>query len=142
MQPFSAEQFSPTQWASAKDKVHFARQFVKFVESDFDKRNFPKTFYVQLSMTFGHIAYFNHQGFFDTFFTSTEDKVLFLQMSLSYRCYGDPAFTYSDVERALQAWLREKGTLAKVQQRLAEETETQERALLTRLKTKYESAPV
>ena len=26
-------------------------------------------------------------------------------------CYGDPAWTYSDVERALQSWLKADGTL-------------------------------
>ena len=142
MQNFTGEQFTLTKWDDAQTKANFARQFVKFVESDFDQRLFSQAFYRRLSMTFGHIAHFNRQGFFETFFTTTADKVRFLRMTLNHPCYGDPAFTYSDVERALQSWLRENGTLAKYEERLADEMEAGERAELARLKVKYERKPV
>jgi hypothetical protein len=138
MQAFAAEQFTPTKWDDGHTKARFARQFVKFVVSDFDERLFSQTFYRRLSMTFGHIAHFNRQGFFETFFTTTADKVRFLRMTLAHACFGDPAFTYSDVERALQGWLRESEIVAKYEQRFAEEMEAGERADLARLKAKYE----
>ena len=138
MQAFTAEQFTPTKWDDGQTKANFARQFVKFVESDFDQRLFSQAFYRRLSMTFGHIAHFNRQGFFETFFTTTADKVRFLRMTLAHPCFGDPAFTYSDVERALQSWLRETEILAKYEQRFADEMEAGERAELARLKAKYE----
>jgi hypothetical protein len=142
MQNFTGEQFTPTKWDDAQTKANFGRQFVKFVKSDFDAKRFSQAFYRRLALTFGHIAHFNRQGFFDTFFTTTEGKVRFLRMTLNHPCYGDPAFTYSDVERALQSWLRENGTLAKYEERLADEMETGERAELARLKVKYEQTPL
>ena len=142
MRAFTAKKFTPTKWDDGQTKATFARQFVKFVESDFDQRLFSQAFYRRLSMTFGHIAHFNRQGFFETFFTTTADKVRFLRMPLAHPCFGDPAFTYSDVERALQGWLRESGILAKYEQRLADETEAGERTELERLKAKYEKKSV
>jgi len=142
MQNFTGEQFTPTKWDNAQAKANFGRQFIKFVESDFDAKRFSQAFYRRLALTFGHIAHFNRQGFFETFFTTTADKVRFLRMTLAHPCFGDPAFTYSDVERALQSWLLERGLLAKHEQRLADETEAGERTELARLKAKYERKPV
>lgn len=76
-------------------------------------------------------------GFFETFFSTTEGKVHFLRMTLAHPCYGDPAWTYSDVERALQSWLRENDVLAKYEARLIAETEAAERAVLARFQVKY-----
>ena len=77
-----------------------------------------------------HIAHYNRAGFWDEFFTTTADKVRFLEQTLQHPCYGDPAWTYSDVERALQQWLQASGVLERYQQKLAEETEAAERAEL------------
>lgn len=130
-------QFTPTQWDTAQDKAAFAKQFVRFVQSDFAAKHFTDRFYRRLSNTFGHIAHYNRGGFWDTFFTTTADKVRFLEQTLQHPCYGDPAWTYSDVERELQAWLRAEGTLECYRQRLAKETEGAERTELARLQQKY-----
>jgi hypothetical protein len=130
-------EFMPTQWSSAQDKAAFAKQFVRFVQSGFAAKHFTDRFYRRLSNTFCHIAHYNRGGFWDTFFTSTADKVRFLEQILQHPCYGDPAWTYSDVERALQAWLKADGTLERYRQRLAEETEAGERAEFVRLQKKY-----
>lgn len=135
------DRFTPTKWDSSDKKAAFAKQFIKFVQADFARAKFPKTFYQRLSMTFGHIAHFNQNGFFETFFTTTEGKVRFLRMTLAHSCCGDPAWTYSDVERALQSWLRENDVLARFEARLAEETEAVERAVLARLQAKYGNLP-
>lgn len=138
---FTPDKFTPTQWDTAEKKSAFATQFIKFVQSDFGKSKFPKAFYQRLSMTFGHIAHYNQGGFFEEFFTTTADKVRFLRQTLAQPCYGDPAWTYSDVERALQEWLRENGVLAKYENRLAAETEASERAVLVRLQARYGAGP-
>lgn len=138
---FTADRFTPTKWDSSDKKATFAKQFIRFVESDFARSKFPKTFYQRLSMTFSMIAHFNQHGFFETFFTTTEGKVRFLRMTLAHPCYGDPAWTYSDVERALQTWLRENDVLARYEARLEEETEAAERAALARLQAKYGVGP-
>lgn len=119
---FQASQFTPTQWDTAQNKVWFARQFMRFVQSDFAERHFTDRFYRRLSNTFGHIAHYDRRGFWCEFFTTTADKVQFLEQTLAYPCYGDPAWTYSDVEKALRAWLRASDILAQYQQKLAEET--------------------
>jgi hypothetical protein len=134
---YTPDRFTPTKWDTADKKAAFARQFIKFVQSDFARSKFPKTFYQRLSMCFGHIAHFNQHGFFETFFTTTQDRLRFLRMTLAHPCYGDPAWTYSDVERALQEWLRENDVLACYENRLEEETEAAERAVLARLQVKY-----
>lgn len=130
-------QFTPTQWDTAQDKAAFAKQFVRFVQSDFAAKHLTDKFYRRLSNTFGHIAHYNRGGFWAEFFTTTADKVTFLEQTLQHPCYGDPAWTYSDVERALQGWLRADGMLDRYRQRLADETEVGERAELARLQQKY-----
>ena len=134
---FSPDQFTPTQWNTAEDKAAFAKQFVRFVRSDFNATHFTNTFYRRLSNVFGNIAHYDRGGFWQTFFTTTADKVTFLEQTFQWPCYGDPAWTYSDVERALQAWLQADGTLARYCKRLIEETEAGERAELVRLHAKF-----
>jgi hypothetical protein len=134
---FTAEKFAATKWEGADKKANFARQFIRFVESDFARDKFAHTFYLRLSLTFGHIAHYNQAGFFETFFTATADKVRFLRMTLAHPCYGDPTYTYSDVERALQSWLHQNGVLAKYEQKLADEQEAAEQMELSRLQAKY-----
>ena len=134
---FTPDQFTPTKWETAKDKAAFANRFVLFVQSDFSAQHFTDKFYRRLSNTFGHIAHFNRGGFWSEFFTTTADKVRFLEMTFQWPCFGDPAWTYSDVERALQAWLQADGTLARYCKQLVEETEAGERAQLARLQAKY-----
>jgi hypothetical protein len=134
---FTADKFAATKWESPEKKAPFARHFIRFVESDFTWDKFAHTFYVRLPMTFGHIGHYNRAGFYETFFTTTADKVRFLRLTLAHPCYGDPAYTYSDVERALQSWLHQNGVLARYEQKLADELEAAERAELARLQAKY-----
>ena len=134
---FDPSQFTPTKWDTAKDKAAFAKQFVRFVQSDFAAKHFTEKFYRRLSNTFGHIAHYNRGGFWETFFTTTADKVRFLKMTLQYPCYGDPTWTYSDVERALQQWIQVSNLLEQYRQRMTEETEAGERTQLARLQAKY-----
>ena len=83
------------------------------------------------------IAHYNRGGFWSEFFTTTEDKVRFLEMTFQYPCFGDPSWTYSDVERAVQGWLQKDGTLARYCKQSVEEIEAGERAQLARLQAKY-----
>ena len=39
---FTADQFTPTRWEAAEEKARFARQFIRFVESDFAEREFSE----------------------------------------------------------------------------------------------------
>jgi hypothetical protein len=99
--------FTPTEFSTITDKEHFCEQFQRFVSKGYKKTMFPKWFYTRLSMSFGHIAHYNQGGFYETFFVSDIGEQNFIEQTLAYPCYGDPAFTYSDVERYLQGWLRD-----------------------------------
>lgn len=134
---FKAEQFTPTRHDSAADKAKFANHFVRFVESGFKETLFPKWFYTRLSATFGHIAHFNQQGFYDAQFGTTRKRLNFLRQTVDAGGWGSPAFTYSDVEKALAAWVREQKLIDYYMGWLATETELAERDELARLTLKY-----
>jgi hypothetical protein len=111
---FSASQFvdyANPKHSTAEDKAKFANQFVKFVQGGFQAKDFPKWFYTRLSMTFGHIAHYDQWGFFNVFFEDAAGKIAFINETLNFPCYGDPRFTYSDVEKAIQIWMRENKIL-------------------------------
>lgn len=102
------ERFTPTKWDSSSQKEKFAEQFKKFVAGGFQLKHFPKWFYQRLSQTFGHIAHYNQGQFYEEFFTTPEDRRRFIKQTRDHVPVGDPAFTYSDVERVLQQWLQKE----------------------------------
>jgi len=109
---FTANQFTPTKFDTAEDKARFANHFVRFIEKGFPRTLFPKWFYRRLSSTFRHTAHYNIDGFYGMWFGGPERQQNFLQHTRLVEIYGDPAFTYSDVEKALQNWAKERMLLA------------------------------
>ena len=99
--------FKATEFSTVEDKQKFAKHFKKFVESDFSEKLFYRWFYTRLSGCFGFIAHYNKACFYDTFFVYQSTQREFLEQVLQHPCYGDPEFTYSDVERHLQGWLKQ-----------------------------------
>jgi hypothetical protein len=59
---------------------------------------------------------------------------------LNWGCFGSPEWTYCDVERAVQAAVRQHGFLQHYQALLARQTEAAELALLANLQSKYSAA--
>ena len=104
--PSPNEKYTPTKWDTSAAKSRFESQFKKFVTGGFKRRDFPKWFYNRLSQCFGHIAHFNEHQFYEEFFTTPEDRRRFIDMTLKWPCHGDPSYTYSDVEKVLQAWMQ------------------------------------
>jgi hypothetical protein len=137
---FDPGQFTPAKWDTAADKARFAKQFVRFVESGFSQRHFTEPFYQRLGRTFGHVAHSNRLGFWETYFTTTADKVRFLEYTSTHTPMGDPEWTYSDVERQFQSWLFVAGTLKTYQAQLAAESEAGERAEYEHLHAKFAGA--
>jgi hypothetical protein len=132
--------YTATQFVTAEDKAKFVEHFIKFVEKDFPQNLFTKKFYSRLSNTFGHIAHYNQFGFWEEFFTTTADKVRFIEMTLNSPCYGDPAYTFSDAEREIQYRMIGSGILAHYKAQYENELCNAEYNEYQRLKEKFESA--
>ncbi len=106
---FSPAAFTPTRFASAEDMAKFANQFVAFVSAGCPQSKFTHRFYERLCRMFQHIAHYNQNGFYEEWFNSAEKRHQFLEQALSSPTYGSPEWTWSDVERALQDWIRSSG---------------------------------
>jgi hypothetical protein len=140
---FTATEFTPTQWASAEDKAKFANALMKFIANEFPRGSFTRSLYQRLSNTFGHIAHGSLDGFYGAFFERDLDKVVFLEQTSSWPHFGDPTFTFSDVERAVKRRLRAAKAIDIFRLLEADATRRRELATLARLQEKYgaRSAP-
>jgi len=135
--PLAPEQFVPTKWNSAKDKADFGNRLLTLIAKSFLKSAFTRSFYERLSNSFGHISHYDSAGFYAHFFESTADKIAFLRETLAHPCYGDPRYTYSDVERAVITRLKRAGILALYEAELRAAAMAAERALLASLEAKH-----
>lgn len=110
----SAANFTATEFDSAAGKAAFLRRLAAWIINGMQQEEFVRTdkpLYYHLSMHFGHIAHYNRWGFYDTWFTNDNVKYHFLQRHAQKEIYGDPAYTWSDVERRFKAWILTSGIL-------------------------------
>ena len=133
-----AEQFTATRFDAAEAKADFGNQLLAFIAEGFPQKRFTQRFYRVLMQHFGMIANYDQHGFWSEFFTTTADQVRFLEEITSHPCWGDPAFTFSDLERAVIVRLCSAGLVVRLRAVLDREIETAERALLNRLQARYE----
>lgn len=103
---FEGGDFVPTRHETAAAKAEFARHLVRFLEAGCPFSMFSRRFYNRLKNTFGHIAHHDRQGFYCEWFSTHKLRYAFLEHLLAWPCYGDSSFTFSDVERAIQIYLR------------------------------------
>ena len=134
---FEPDHFTATQWSTAADKAKFGNALMKFIAHEFPRQSFSKSLYQRLSNTFGHIAHYNQNGFYSVFFERDADKLAFLDQTLRWPCYGDPTYTFCDVERAVQRRLRAANVIEVFRMREADETRTRELDILARFQAKY-----
>jgi hypothetical protein len=135
--PFLPTEFTATKFSTAADKAEFGNHFLRFIESEWAQPLFTKDFYQRLSMCFGHIAHCDRGTFYETWFTRDQDRLRFLEKTLKWPCWGDPEYTFSDVERAIQQEVRKRNYLARYQLRVAEAERAYEMETLRRLEAKY-----
>ena len=135
--PFLQSDFTATKFSTAADKAEFGNIFLRFIESEWAPALFTKRFYNRLSMCFAHIAHNNCAQFYEEWFSSLAAQVRFLKHTLRFPCYGDPEYTFSDVERAIQREIVNRNYLARYELRLAEEHQATDLALLRQLESKY-----
>ena len=138
--PFPPDEFTPTKFSAASDKAEFGNHFLRFIKSEWAQALFTKDFYRRLSMCFGHIAHCDRGTFYETWFTCDHDRLRFLEKTLKWPCWGDPEYTFSDVERAIQHEVRKRNYLARYQLRVAEAERTREMETLRRLEAKYRAS--
>ena len=138
--PFHPSEFVPTKFSSAQDKADFGNAFLHFIESEWARTAFSKSFYNRLSMCFSHIAHGDRTGFYESWFTSDADRLRFLRHTLICPCWGDPEFTFCDVERAIQQEIRKRNYLARYELRAAEAVRSGEMETLKQLEAKYQTA--
>ena len=135
--PFLPSEFVPTQFSSAADKASFGNILLHFLDSNCPRELFTKKFYNRLSMTFGHIAHCDIEGFYSTWFTRDRHRLGFATKLLRWPCHGDPKFTFSDVECAVQRVMLERNYLVRFELRAAEALRVAEMMDLERLEAKY-----
>ena len=124
---YQASQFTPTKWHSAEEKARMTNKFTKFILNGFQQPSFTKEMYKRLSTMFGHIAEYDIQGFYAVWL---KDDAACLKWAENVGkggvlgfIVGDPAWTWSDVEKALQEWIRENRIVEQIQ-RIADESQT------------------
>lgn len=103
----TAADFKSTKFTPAETKAWFAWHFLRFASSNFPKYQFSQRFYNQVMNTFGMVAHYNLAGYWAEYFTTTAGKVEFIDQVVRYHCFGDPAHTFSDVEREIIHRLRQ-----------------------------------
>ena len=92
-----------TKWNTAADKEKFLKSLQRFVKSGFKRSLFTNKMYNRLHMMFGHIAHYDADGFRSEWFEDNPEKWLCYVRNAP--TYGDPQWTWCDVERAFKEWL-------------------------------------
>ena len=137
---FTPAQFTPTQFHSAQEKADFANLFVRFVENGFQHAHFSEAFYRRLCQTFGHVAHFNRDTFYRTFFSTSADKLRFLRQTVDHEPVGEAGYTFSDAETLLRAWVVGSGVIDRVAKTAAHAQSRAEREELKKLLDKHGTA--
>ena len=135
--PFLPSEFVPTKFSSAAEKAEFGNALLHFLDADCPQELFTKKLYQRLSMTFGHIAHYDRSGFYDTWFTRARHRAAFVEKMLRWPCHGDPEFTFSDVDCAIQQVMGQRNYRVRFELKAAEALRTAELRDLERLEAKY-----
>jgi hypothetical protein len=138
--PFLPNEFVPTQFSTTVEKANFGNALLRFLDANCPRELFTKGFYSRLSMTFGHIAHCDIEGFYSTWFTRDRHRLGFVQKLLHWPCHGDPKFTFSDVEHAVQQVMLKRNYLERYEPQAAEALRAAELRELGHLEAKYRVA--
>jgi hypothetical protein len=136
---FRGEEFTPTKWAAADEKARIANKLTQFVLGGFQQASFTRVMYQRLSNMFGHIAHYDIHGFYAAWFADIKccrDWAEHIAGSW-LSGIGDPAFTWSDVEKALIQWAKENRIAEQLDELYRLDTEKKELTLLNTLQRKY-----
>jgi len=127
-----------TEMKVEKGREKFAKHFKRFVEKGFPQTLFYKAFYNRIMLMRGHIAHYDQGGFYEAHFSTPQRRANFLNRWAHLPIYGDPTYTWSDVEEDLAGWLRENPQYEEKERNTHNQlVEQAERAELARLTAKY-----
>ena len=138
--PFLPEDFLPTKFSSADDKAAFGNALLHFLEMNCKRELFTNSLYDRLSSCYGHIAHCDRETFYETWFDTDQNRLRFIRHTLRGRCWPNPAFTFSDVERAVQREIESRGYLARYELQATVAEHSREMEILHKLEAKYRSA--
>jgi len=134
---FTASDFVSTKWSTAEEKAAFGNGLLHFMLTGFPAGRFTERLYTRLSMCFGQIAHVDRNGFAETWFDSPESIAAFVNHLMQWPCHGDPGYTFSDVEQAVQREVAKLNLVATVNEAAASSIQSRELALLDALESKY-----
>lgn len=130
--------------AAAQDKRAFFDVFTAWLAADCPREQWMTdtrmydALYVSL---FGHVAEFGPHGFYGAWFETPQARAHWVEYALRGGAYGiasiERSDMWTDVERAIVAWLNESGTAARLIAEGQSDTERQEREQLRALLAKY-----
>ncbi len=135
--PFLPEDFLPTRFSTADDKAAFGNTLLHFLESNCKRELFTNSLYDHLSKCFAHIAHCDRETFYQMWFDNEAHRLRFIEHTLRGRCWPNPEFTFSDVERAVQREIESRGYLARYALQAAVAEHSREMEILQRLEGKH-----
>lgn len=141
--PFVASQFTATKFDTAAEKAKRANELAVFVQAGMPESRFTKigVYHTLYQHLFGHIAHYDQWGFFGTWFSTPEQRAEWIEYALRGGMmgafYGDPAYTWVDVERAFVEWLDGTDLPDRFRREANGTVEARERAQLAALQEKY-----
>lgn len=115
---FQASQFTATRGSTTEDKARMTNRITKFILSGFQQSSFTKEIYKRLSTMFGHIAEYDIHGFYHVWFEDDAACLKWVENAMKGGVLGfvvgDPAWTWSDVEKTLQQWMKENRIIEQI----------------------------
>ncbi len=136
-----ANGLTATKWDTPEDKAKTGNAILAFIAKGMREEVFSKTLYRRVCQMWGFIACYNRDGFAGRYFGSTQGKIAFLEHIARHRCYGDPEWTWSDVERCLRDVLHEHQICAFYRAELRREQNEREKATLRALLSRHGLPP-
>ena len=134
---FDPGQFTATEYATVAEKAAFATQLARFIAGGFLQAAFTQPLYRRLCTMFGHIAHYDRDGFYATWFSTEDARLRFVENMLAWRPCGSPRFTFCDVEGAVAVWAADAGLVERYRDRVTQAREAADLATLAALVERY-----
>ena len=138
---FTASDFLPTKWSTADEKAAFGNNLLHFMLTGFLAGRFTEKLYTRLSMCFGYIASSIAMALPKRGLTAPRALPSFVNHLMQWPCHGDPGYTFSDVERAIQREAARLNLVAKVNEAAASSIQRASSPCWTHSKTSTAETP-